>query len=245
MLLLQYLFLRNPICPHCHLSRYPGPNVLGSPTLLQRRGILRRSKRPTTRSSTTEETKRPFTTYGEGGEYQSLYPNESVQTSSFQSNGTVNGHRISLHMPNLDTRPMSMQDTTRHKQLDLSSDRPGSRIIPESPLSRESESTTARYDSSNNSQRPSSEGGIFNKRTRLQSPIERRRYSDRLSKADGCEVQGKLEPVNNKHKASISAHLWSEPNSIQSSRPFSSGDLNLSRAKDEITTIVEEKAGRV
>src|SRR2546423_7476461 len=41
ILLLQYLFMRNPTCPHCHTSMLPAPVTGGKERKSGRRGLLR------------------------------------------------------------------------------------------------------------------------------------------------------------------------------------------------------------
>ena len=244
VLFLQYLFLRNPICPHCHLSRQPGPNVPASPTVIHRRGILRRARNPNTKSSRNEkDTGRPYTTYGGGEEYKSLHPRESLHTSLdgiFKKDITVSGPRFPQQIPGLDIRPRSMQDTTGQNHLGIIRERTGSCIITALPLSLESKSPTVQHDFANVSQRPNSEGGSLNRLDRSQNTTERLRYSDRLTKTGHDEVQGKLEPVGNIPSTSTSGNLSPHTNRIQSLYPVSTGALNLPKATEEPVTISEE-----
>ena len=235
VLLLQYLFLRNPICPHCHLSRQRQPNVPVSPTVIHRRGILRRSRHPNTEKNRNDkDTGRPYTSGG-GGEYQSLPPRESLQTSSddiFKNDTTISGPRFPERIPGLETRPRSMQDATAQNHLGVIRERTGSCIITSMPLSPESKSPIVTRDFANVSQRPHSESSALDRLAESQNTTERLRYSDRLTKT---EVQGKFEP-----STSTSGNLSPHTNRIQSLYPISIEALNLPKATEEPVMTTEE-----
>jgi hypothetical protein len=113
ILLFQYLFMRNT-CTQCNQSNRQGTEVSQS---LPRSGALQRncSDYSTTSDEYTRKQRRPYTTYGGGGDFlrreSSRYSWESTQTTTVDR--TASGRKIPPRSPIHESRPDHMLRRTK------------------------------------------------------------------------------------------------------------------------------------
>jgi hypothetical protein len=117
VLLFQYLFMRHT-CTQCHRSISPDGQAANIPDPDRLGGLLRRSLSDYSAASDDVKRKRrrPYTTYGGGGEYSNFHRrgsfsswDSSLALNTERVDRTASGRKIPVRTPSIETRPRTAE----------------------------------------------------------------------------------------------------------------------------------------